>query len=185
MPVSPAMPGAPDAKSSPRVAAILLAQAGRRSQVASDLVERMQKNLNTLDKGVHVHGSGRLRTSLTDVLEVQKNPHQVRALKQSGSLSTQEAFSNNTLRNEVYKPHDQMVLERLRESSPELADKKLVIHDFRTPGKTANPINTDRDFRVLTQNADGKSVEVPKTKWEQHSNDAFAELTFFDKGKMS
>ncbi|MDO9299301.1 hypothetical protein, partial [Bradyrhizobium sp.] len=26
-------------------------------------------------------------------------------------------------------------------------------------------------------------VEVPKTKWEQHSNDAFAELTFFDKTK--
>ncbi len=160
----------------------LLAQASRRSKVATDLVEKMQKNLDTLDKGVHVDGSGRLRASLTDVLEVQKNPHQVRALKQSGSLSTQEAF-NNTLRNEVYKPHDQMLLERLRQSSPELADKKLVVQEFRTPGKTANPINTDRDFRVLTQNADGKWIEVPKTKWEHHSNDAFAELTFFDKSK--
>ncbi len=160
----------------------LLAQASRRSQVATDLVEKMRKNLTTLDQGVHVDGSGRLRASLTDVLEVQKNPHQVRALKQSGSPSTQEAF-NHTLRNEVYKPHDQMLLEKLRQSSPELADKKLVVHDFRTPGKTANPINTDRDFRVLTQNADGKWVEVPKTKWEQHSNDAFAELTFFDKTK--
>ncbi|MFH1345720.1 MAG: hypothetical protein ABIL01_31610, partial [Pseudomonadota bacterium] len=160
----------------------LLAQAGRRSQVATDLVEKMQRNLDTLDQGVHYDGSGRLRASLTDVLEVQKNPHQVRALKQSGSLSTQEAF-NHTLRNEVYKPHDQMLLEKLRQSSPELADKKLVVHDFRTPGKTANPINTDRDFRVLTQNVDGKWVEVPKTKWEQHSNDAFAELTFFDKAK--
>ncbi|MDO8399123.1 MAG: hypothetical protein Q7T45_15020 [Bradyrhizobium sp.] len=160
----------------------LLAQASRRSKVATDLVEKMRKNLGTLDQGVHVDGSGRLRASLTDVLEVQKNPHQVQALKQSGSASTQEAF-NNTLRNEVYKPHDQMLLEKLRQSSPELADKKLVVHDFRTPGKTANPINTDRDFRVLTQNADGKWVEVPKTKWEQHSNDAFAELTFFDKTK--
>lgn len=160
----------------------LLAQASRRSKAATDLVEKMQKNLNTLDKGVHYDGSGRLRASPTDVLELQKNPHQVRALKQGGSLSTQEAF-NNTLRNEVYKPHDQMLLERLRQSSPELADKKLVVHDFRTPGTTANPINTDRDFRVLTQTADGKWVEVPKTKWEQHSNDAFAELTFFDKSK--
>ncbi|WP_139101890.1 hypothetical protein, partial [Acinetobacter baumannii] len=106
----------------------------------------MQKNLATLDKGVHVDGSGQLRASLTDVLEVQKNPHQVRALKQGGSLSTREAF-NNTLRNEVYKPHDQMLLERLRKSSPELADTNLVVHEFRTPGKTANPINTDRDFR--------------------------------------
>ena len=141
----------------------LLAQAGRRSQVATDLVEKMQKNLNTLDQGVHYEGSGRLRASLTDVLEVQKNPHQVRALKQSGSLSSQEAF-NNTLRNEVYKPHDQMMLERLRKTSPELADKKLVVHDFRTPGRTANPINTDRDFRVLTQNADGNWVEVPENK---------------------
>jgi hypothetical protein len=160
----------------------LLAQASRRSKVATDLVEKMRKNLTTLDQGVHVDGSGRLRASLTDVLEVQKNPHQVRALKQSGSLSSQEAF-NNTLRNEVYKPHDQMLLERLRQSSPELADKKLVVHDFRTPGKAANPINTDRDFRVLMQDNKGKWVEVPKTKWEQHSNDAFAELTFFDKSK--
>ncbi|MDP1583265.1 MAG: hypothetical protein Q8M18_07540, partial [Bradyrhizobium sp.] len=160
----------------------LLAQASRRSQVATDLVEKMRENLGTLDKGVHYDGSGQLRASLTDVLEVQKNPHQVRALKQSGSLSSQEAF-NNTLRNEVYKPHDQMMLERLRQSSPELADKKLVVHDFRTPGKTANPINTDRDFRVLMQDNTGKWVEVPKTKWEHHSNDAFAELTFFDKTK--
>ena len=155
----------------------------RRSQVATDLVEKMQKNLGTLDKGVHVDGSGRLRASLTDVLEVQKNPHQVRALKQGGSLSSQEAF-NNTLRNEVYKPHDQMLLERLRKSNPELADKTLAVHDFRTPGTTANPINTDRDFRVLMQDSNtGKWVEVPKTKWEHHSNDAFAELTFFDKTK--
>ena len=139
----------------------LLAQAGRRSQVATDLVEKMRKNLDTLDQGVHVDGSGRLRASLTDVLEVQKNPHQVRALKQSGSLSTQEAF-NNTLRNEVYKPHDQMLLERLRQSSPELADKKLVVHDFRTPGKTANPINTDRDFRVLMQNARANGSRCPR-----------------------
>lgn len=58
-----------------------------------------------------------------------------------------------------------------------------MVHEFRTPGKTANPINTDRDFRVLTQNAEGKWIEVPKTKWEHHSNDAFAELTFFDKTK--
>jgi hypothetical protein len=155
----------------------------RRSQVATDLVEKMQKNLGTLDQGVHVDGSGRLRASLTDVLEVQKNPHQVRALKQGGSLSSQEAF-NNTLRNEVYKPHDQMLLERLRKSNPELADKTLAVHDFRTPGTTANPINTDRDFRVLMQDSNtGKWVEVPKTKWEHHSNDAFAELTFFDKTK--
>ena len=36
---------------------------------------------------------------------------------------------------------------------------------------------------MLTQNAEGKWIEVPKTKWEHHSNDAFAELTFFDKTK--
>jgi hypothetical protein len=160
----------------------LLAQASRRSKVATDLVEKMQKSLDTLDKGMRVDGSGRVRASMTDVLEVQKNPHQVRALKQGGSLSTQEAF-NNTLRHEVYKPHDQMLLERLRKSSPELVDKKLVVHEFRTPGKTANPINTDRDFRVLMQDNTGKWVEVPRTKWEHHSNDAFAELTFFDKSK--
>jgi hypothetical protein len=159
-----------------------LSGAGRRSNVASDLVERMKQNLDTLDAGVHRESSGRLRASLTDVLEVQKNPHQVRALNHSGSAATREAF-DNTLRNELYRPHDQMLLEKLRQSSPDLADKKLMVHEFRTPGKTASAINTDRDFRVLMQDQSGKWVEVPKTKWQHHSNDAFAELTYFDQSK--
>lgn len=163
-------------------AADALGQTVRHSNVASDLVEQMKHNFDTLEKGVHRDASGRMRASITDVLEVQKNPHQVRALKQGGSLSTQEAF-NNTLRNEVYKPHDQMLLERLRQTNPELADKKLMVHEFRTPGKSANPINTDRDFRVLMQNNEGKWVEVPKTQWEKHSNDVFGELTYFDRSK--
>ncbi|MCZ7660781.1 MAG: hypothetical protein M5U07_24500 [Xanthobacteraceae bacterium] len=150
--------------------------------LGGDLAEHMRRNLDTLDQGVHLDGSGRPRASLSDVLDVQQNPHQVRALKQAGAPTTQEAF-NNTLRHEVYKPHDQMLIERLRQSSPELADKKLMVHEFRTPGKAANPINTDRDFRVLMQDADGKWIEVPKAKWEAQSNDAFAELTFFDASK--
>ncbi|MCK9920287.1 hypothetical protein MXD81_65275 [Microbacteriaceae bacterium K1510] len=154
----------------------------RRSNVAGDLVEQAKRNLDTLEKGVHQESSGRMRAALTDVLEVRKNPNQVRLLKQQGSLQTQEAF-NHTLRNEVYKPHDQILLEKLRQSSPELADNKLMVHEFRTPGKTANPINTDRDFRVLVQNDKGQWIEVPKTKWEHHSNDAFGELTFFDSSK--
>jgi hypothetical protein len=159
-----------------------LSGAGRRSGVAGDLVERMKRNLEALDAGVHRESSGRLRASLTDVLEVQKNPHQVRALNHSGSAATREAF-DNTLRNEVYRPHDQMLLEKLRQSHPDFADKKLMVHEFRTPGKTASAINTDRDFRVLMRDQNGKWVEVPKTKWEQHSHDAFAELTCFDKSK--
>jgi hypothetical protein len=159
-----------------------LAGAGRRSNVASDLVERMKRSLDTLDAGVHRESSGRLRASLTDVLEVQRNPHQVRALSHSGSSVTKEAF-DNTLRNEVYRPHDQMLLEKLRQSSPDLADTKLMVHEVRTPGKTASAINTDRDFRVLRQDSSGKWIEVPKTKWEQHSHDAFAELTLFDSSK--
>ncbi|KAA5595977.1 hypothetical protein [Blastochloris sulfoviridis] len=154
----------------------------RRSHVAGDLVEAAKRNLVALDAGVQRDASGRMRASLSDVLEVQRNPNQVRLLKQQGSLQTQDAF-NHTLRNEVYKPHDQMLLERLRQSTPELADRKLMVHEFRTPGKTANPINTDRDFRVLVQDDAGKWIEVPKAKWEQHSNDVFGELTFLDPSK--
>jgi hypothetical protein len=154
----------------------------RRSNVAGDLVEEAKRNLDTLEAGAHRDASGRMRASLSDALDVQRNPNQVRLLKQQGSLQTQEAF-NHTLRNEVYKPHDQMLLERLRQSNPELADKKLMVHEFRTPGKTANPINTDRDFRVLVQDDAGKWIEVPKAKWERHSNDVFGDLTFFDLAK--
>jgi hypothetical protein len=159
-----------------------VAGAGRRSNVASDLVERMKRSLDTLDAGVHRESSGRLRASLTDVLEVQRNPHQVRALQHSGSSVTKEAF-DNTLRNEVYRPHDQMLLDKLRQSSPDLADTKLMVHEVRTPGKAGSAINTDRDFRVLRQDTSGQWIEVPKTKWEPHSHDAFAELTHFDSSK--
>ena len=154
----------------------------RHVKVAGELAEQAQRHLDTLEKGLQLDGSGRMRASLTDVLEVQKQPHRVRLLKEQGSLSTQEAF-NNTLRNEVYKPHDQMLLERLRQSHPDLADAKLQVHEFRTPGKTANPLNTDRDFRVLMQDAKGDWIEVPKSRWEKQSNDVFGELTFFDPAK--
>ena len=159
-----------------------LASTGRRSPAASDLVERMKRSLDTLDAGVHRESSGRLRASLSDVLDVQRNPHQVRALQHSGSSATKEAF-DNTLRNEVYRPHDQMLLEKLRQSSPDLADTKLMVHEVRTPGKAGSAINTDRDFRVLRQDASGQWIEVPKTKWEPHSHDVFAELTHFDASK--
>jgi hypothetical protein len=151
-------------------------------RVAGDLAEQARQHLDTLEKGLQLDGSGRMRAPLTDVLEIQKQPHRVRLLKEQGSLSTQEAF-NHTLRNEVYKPHDQMLLERLRQGHPDLADAKLQVHEFRTPGKTANPLNTDRDFRVLMQDKKGDWIEVPKSRWEKQSNDVFGELTFFDPSK--
>jgi hypothetical protein len=154
----------------------------RHVRVAGDLAEQARHHLDTLEKGLQLDGSGRMRASLTDVLEIQKQPNHVRLLKEQGSLSTQEAF-NHTLRNEVYRPHDQMLLERLRQSHPDLADAKLQVHEIRTPGKTANPLNTDRDFRILRQDAKGDWIEVPKTRWEKQSNDVFGELTFFDPAK--
>jgi hypothetical protein len=36
---------------------------------------------------------------------------------------------------------------------------------------------------VLRQDSNGQWIEVPKTKWESHSHDAFAELTYFDSSK--
>jgi hypothetical protein len=151
-------------------------------RVAGDLAEQARHHLDTLERGLQLDGSGRMRAPLTDVLEIQKQPHRVRLLKEQGSLSTQEAF-NHTLRNEVYKPHDQMLLERLRQRHPDLADAKLQVHEFRTPGKTANPLNTDRDFRVLRQDAKGDWIEVPKSRWEKQSNEVFGDLTYFDKSK--
>ncbi len=148
----------------------------------SDLLTQTERNLNHMRDNLSFDVKGRPRAKLDDVLEIQRNPHQVRNLKGTGSQELQNGF-NNTLRSDVYKPHDKALIQRIKAANPDLADKKLVVHEFRTPGKSGSGINTDRDFRMLYKNDKGEWLEVPRKKWEKQSNEIFAELTGYDPKK--
>ena len=152
------------------------------TQAGGDLLAETERNLNRLRQNLARDGAGRPRAKLEDVLDVQRTPHQVRNLKQTGTQELQDGF-NNTLRSEIYKPHDRALVQRLKESHPELADRKVVVHEFRTPGKGGSGINTDRDFRVLYKNDNGEWIEVPRSRWEKDSHDIFGELTGYDPAK--
>ncbi len=144
-----------------------------REGAQSGLVEASQRNLAALERQVSGELGAR-KVSRELVLDLQANAHQVRALKQIGSEEAQQGF-NNTLRNEIYKPHD-LELKRVMEDR---LGGRVEVQEFRTPGSKANPLNTDRDFRLLEQKGD-KWVEVPKAEWEQQSHEIFANLTGFD-----
>ena len=51
---------------------------------------------------------------------------------------------------------DKAVIDHLSQL-PEYQGKRILTHDFRTPGKDGTAVNTDRDVRVL--------VEVEMDRW--------------------
>lgn len=155
---------------------------GAAHNAVGDLAAQSERNLAKLEQNLVKDASGHPRARLEDVLEMQRTPHQVRNLKQTGAAELQEGF-NNTLRSEVYKPHDKALVRQLKETCPDLADRKLVVHEFRTPGKASSGINTDRDFRVMFKNESGEWIEVPRERWEKNSQDIFADLTGYDASK--
>jgi hypothetical protein len=153
--------------------AVLRSGAQIRREMA-DTLEGFEKNITRVD--------GKLQNKLDDVLEMQRDPQKVRYLKKYGSAEAQKSY-NNTLRQGVYKPHDRALVQRIKEANPELANKKVMVSEIRTPGKKASPINTDRDFRVLYRDDKGQWLELPKEKWEQDSHEIFSKLTGYDPKK--
>ena len=158
-----------------------------------DKIGKIRKNAVEVD--------GKPYADVDDVLELQRNPQGVRRLKNLETPETQAAF-NNTLHEKVYKPHDLELEKSVRDTRIEELKAKypdceievdVKVDDFRTPGKPAHSINTDRDFRVLEdvtiRDADGnvvktiKKTEVPKETWESKHHDIFAEKTGFDPSK--
>src|SRR5690554_3247979 len=71
----------------------------------------------------------------------------------------------NTLENEVYKPVDRVIIEELAQL-PEYEGKRIITHDFRTPGDDGINVNTDRDVRVLVEVEFDRWIEVSVSKWE-------------------
>ncbi len=113
--------------------------------------------------------------NLEDVLEIYSDSRKIRDLKESANPVDKQAFME-TLENEVYKPVDQVVVEELSQL-PEYEGKRIITHDFRTPGDDGVNVNTDRDVRVLVEVEPDRWTEVPVNKWENTYYREFARRT--------
>ena len=113
--------------------------------------------------------------SLQNVLDTFADSRKTRDLKEYGALENKEAFTK-TLEKHVYKPVDDAVIKHL-EQMPEYAGKRMVTHDFRTPGNDGVSVNTDRDVRVLVEVEMDRWIEVPVNKWEDVYYREFAQKT--------
>jgi|GEM_PF-5803021 len=113
--------------------------------------------------------------SLETVLDTFADSRKTRELKKHSSAETRDAFTK-TLETEVYKPVDSAVIKHL-EQMPEFEGKRILTHDFRTPGKDGASVNTDRDVRVLVEVEMDRWIEVPVDKWEDVYYREFAKRT--------
>ncbi len=116
-------------------------------------------------------------SSLDQVLQTFSDSRKTRDLKIRGSELARKTFTE-TLYNQVYKPVDAAVV-RHAQQLPEYQGKKIIVHDFRTPGadsKRTN-VNTDRDVRLLVEVEPNRWVEIPAKKWRNTYYREFAKHT--------
>ncbi len=112
---------------------------------------------------------------LSTVLETFSDSRKTRDLKEFGSEADRAAFTE-TLEQKVYKPVDKAVIDHLSQL-PEYQGKRILTHDFRTPGKDGTAVNTDRDVRVLVEVEMDRWIEVPVRQWEDVYYKEFARHT--------
>lgn len=113
--------------------------------------------------------------SLEKVLETFVDSRKTRDLKENGSPKVKESFVK-TLENRVYNPVDQKVIEHLS-GMPKYEGKRIITHDFRTPGSEGVSVNTDRDVRVLVEVEPERWIEAPVKEWEEVYYREFAKRT--------
>lgn len=119
-------------------------------------------------------------SNLETVLEIFKDSRMTRDLKESNNVADKQSFMD-TLEREVYHPVDQKVIEELSQL-PEYEGKRIITHDFRTPGADGVNVNTDRDVRVLVEVELDRWEEVPTSKWEDTYYREFARRTNYRAG---
>ena len=111
-------------------------------------------------------------TKVKDVMSIMEDSRLVRTLKDA-SPEARRAYQA-TLHNNVYAPADSAVLQHLQ-GMEKYHGRRIVIHEFRTPGAEPGTINADRDLRALLEQEPGIWVEVDRRDWEDNYYSAFAE----------
>ena len=110
-----------------------------------------------------------------EVLRVFSDSRLTRDLKVFGDPQAQATFTR-TLENSVYGKVDAEVIKHLKRN-PEFVGKRMLTHDFRTPGAKGASVNTDRDVRVLVEMEPNRWIEVPTRKWQDVYYREFAART--------
>lgn len=112
------------------------------------------------------------------LLEIMRDPAQVRTIKDLGSPKIKKIFE--TSRNRIYTEHD-FHLKQFIKDKYGIPKEDIIIDDFRTPGAGADNVNTDRDYRVLRKikHADGsvEFIELQKSEWLEQSYKIFGNIT--------
>jgi len=152
---------------------------------------RMTDDIQRMMDNMEIGPDGKPRVRLDDVLDFQSDTQKMRDLK-NASPELREAF-NRTLREKVYDPHDQKLIDYIlkQPGNEHLTADDIEIDDFRTPkeGQTkadlARDINTDRDYRVLVKVKDknGNWIEVDTSVWEDQSKMILSESSGFQPPK--
>lgn len=122
---------------------------------------------------------GKQYIDLEKVVEIMRDPAQVRTLKNSAPDWLKKVFDDS--RNEIYKKHDADLKKHISDTY-KLDPNDIKIDDFRTPGTEGSfNLNTDRDYRVLrkVKTNDGQEiwVELQRENWIDKSYEIFGEHT--------
>ncbi len=163
---------------------------GKKSATAPEATTSPTQKVKNLTESVKTDANGKPYAELDDVLKVQRDTRATRTLKKAGD-TVQKGF-DNTLREKVYKPHDDALkahcADWLKKNPPPglkgIKNPIIRVDEFRTPGAKGGGLNTDRDFRTMYLDKNGNWVEIPKEAWLDHSYKKFGELTGFDKDRL-
>jgi len=150
---------------------------------------RVTPDIQRLMDNMEIGPDGKPRANLDDVLNFQKNSQMMRDLK-NASPEVRAAF-NRTLRDSVYKPHDQKLIDFIlaQPGNEHLTRDDVDVDDFRTPkeGQTQadldSDVNTDRDYRVRVKDKDGNWIEVDTRTWKEQSQMILSETSGFEPPK--
>ncbi|MBN1537373.1 MAG: hypothetical protein JW908_11620 [Anaerolineales bacterium] len=135
------------------------------------------KAANQVRKGTRKE-NGKLYANKEDVLDIMGDPVAVRSLKDA-PRDVQEAFENT--RNKIYREHNAKLIRWARKNLPEAKGHKIVVDNFRTPGKGGGSLGTDNDYRLCYEvtRPDGTRmrIEIDRNKWDEESYKIFSEST--------
>lgn len=112
------------------------------------------------------------------LLEIMRDPEQVRLIKNLGSAKVKSIFQRS--RNKIYQEHD-FHLKQFIQDKYGIPKEDIVIDDFRTPGAPADNVNTDRDYRILRKVTKGDGniqyIELQRSNWLDQSYEIFGMIT--------
>lgn len=163
---------------------------GKPKAAVVDINPEVAGKLNGAKNNIITGQNGEKALPIEDAKQLMRDSRAGRVMKADPGSEVAQAHSNTV--NQIKKVHDGKVTEALQKENPltpsQMAKggvkKEFTVEDFNTPGQKTK-MSVDRDQRVFetVRNKDGEIVsktEVPRSKWEPHSQKGFAEATNYN-----